>query len=166
MKTLIFVRHAKTEKKSVEQKDEDRKLLKEGIKDAKLISKILFKKDIPVDIMISSPAKRALETAHILAERFEYPIKKIMIENFLYEDFEPAKFLAFIKTMDDQYNTIMIFGHNPTFNSICNHLYKKFNENIPKCGVVGIGLNIKSWKNTNTISKKLLFFEYPKKYKD
>ena len=166
MKTLIFVRHAKAEKISGDENDMDRKLVKEGIKDAKLISKILFKKDIPVDIMISSPAKRALETAHMIAERFEYPLKKIMIENFLYEDFKPATFLDFIKTMDDQNNTIMIFGHNPTFNAICNHLYKKFSENIPKCGVVGIGLNIKSWKNTNTISKKLLFFEYPKKYKD
>jgi len=164
MKKIILIRHAKAEK-GEDIDDIDRKLSEKGIVNAKLIAKILNKKEIMFDLMISSPARRSLETAQIIATQIKYPKKNILIEPFLYEKFSIDTFLEYVKQLDDTFTTVVFFGHNPSITDLSHELDYNFSEKIPKCGVVGLSMNINKWTNVETKNKKIIFFEYPKKYK-
>ncbi len=64
MKTIYFMRHAKSSWKDPELSDIDEALNKRGRKDAPQMAKYLRKLKVKPDIIISSPAKRALKTTH------------------------------------------------------------------------------------------------------
>ena len=77
MKNIILVRHATAVKRDSEKSDVKRSLKKSGHKEAREMGKHLKEMDIHPDLFISSPAKRAIETAEIVAERLGYSVKKI-----------------------------------------------------------------------------------------
>ena len=85
MKTLYLVRHAKSSWKHPELSDFERPLNKRGKNDAPFMGKLLFKKGINPELLISSPAKRASSTAKIIASELNYDKEKISfpIANFI-----------------------------------------------------------------------------------
>jgi len=80
MKTLYIVRHAKSSWEYEGIEDIDRPLKRRGIKDAHLMSKFLSKEIDRPDVFVSSSANRALHTALIFCENFEYPLSNIKIK--------------------------------------------------------------------------------------
>ena len=78
MKTLYIVRHAKAIVRGTGIPDFDRSLAERGIKDARKMSKRQAKAGAEPQLLISSPAKRAIETARIFAKRLDYPKKAIV----------------------------------------------------------------------------------------
>src|SRR5258706_11333822 len=84
-KHLLLVRHAKSSWEDIMQKDFERPLNDRGKKDAPAMAKRLKKKDISIDAIVSSPAKRALSTAIYFAEEFDIKKKRIIRESELYE---------------------------------------------------------------------------------
>jgi phosphohistidine phosphatase len=161
MKSIMFVRHAKAVSRELSIPDFERSLLKKGRKDAKKIAGILKADGIKPDLLISSPANRALETAHIFGQELEYPIQKILIKENLYNDTTTQNILDIIRETNDRYSSIMIFGHNPSFDEFISSLVKNFNESVPPSGVVGIQMKNKIWKNVNRGTGTLQFYEYP-----
>ena len=121
MKLLYLARHAKSSWKNMDLSDIDRPLNKRGKKDAPFMGKILSKKGINPDLIISSPAKRARKTALVIAEEISYPINSIQYEDNVYES-SSRELLEFVKSIDDEYNSVMIFGHNPGFTMLHNYL--------------------------------------------
>ncbi len=164
MKNIILIRHAKAEKVE-DKKDIDRKLTDKGIENTKLIAKILNKKEIEFDLIISSPAQRALETAKIISTQQKYPKKNIKIESFLYPDFDVDVFLEYVKQLNEKFMTVVFIGHNPSLTKLSHKLNQSFSEKIPTSGVVCFSINVNKWINVIPKEKKLTFFEYPKKYK-
>ncbi|UIR56300.1 histidine phosphatase family protein [Sphingobacterium sp. SRCM116780] len=112
-KNLYIVRHAKAEQ-SLSKKDFDRILIDKGIERATRISKQLaldFKAE-HTTLCISSPAKRAYQTAEIFIEAIKYPKIGLVKEESLYE----ASYLDILKVINQiptQIQTAFIFGHNP-----------------------------------------------------
>ena len=86
MKTLYLVRHAKAISQELGVNDFKRSLSKQGRDDAVAMSKRLWKKGIAPDLLLSSPADRALETAHIFAEQFDYPVQRILLKDEIYDE--------------------------------------------------------------------------------
>ena len=84
MKTLYIVRHAKSSWEYEGIEDIDRPLKRRGIKDAHLMSKFLSKEIDRPDVFVSSSANRALHTALIFCENFEYPLSNIKIKSKYY----------------------------------------------------------------------------------
>ena len=72
--------------------------------------------------------------------------------------------MRIINTTSDKHDTIMFFGHNPTFTMISNYLSDTKIINIPTCGFVQIDFNLESWDDIEGNTGKLILFEYPKKY--
>ncbi|MCC6685100.1 MAG: histidine phosphatase family protein, partial [Bacteroidia bacterium] len=72
MKQLVLVRHAKSDWANPELKDFDRPLNERGKQNAPEMGKRLASKKWPVDLIVSSPAKRALKTARLLAKEIHY----------------------------------------------------------------------------------------------
>ena len=64
--------------------DFDRPLSDRGIKDAKLMGKVIMNENIDLDKIISSPANRAINTAKIISSKINYPLNKIDINDEIY----------------------------------------------------------------------------------
>ncbi len=163
MKILYLARHAKSSWEYEDIDDFERPLNKRGKRDAPYISRILAEKHILPDLIISSPALRAYSTARIFSKNFNYPKNRIQTRELLY-DGRADGYFEVIHDTPDTYNSLMIFSHNPGITFLSNALSDKFIDNIPTAGVVGIELNVESWKDVEAEKGKLLFFEYPKKY--
>ncbi len=163
MKTLYLVRHAKSSWEYEELDDFERPLNKRGKRDAPYMSRLLAEKNILPDLMISSPALRAYSTARIFAKNLGYPAEKLITSELLYESRADCYF-EIIHSLDDKYNSLMLFSHNPGITFLSNALSDKYIDNIPTTGVVCINLNVDSWDKVEASTGELLFFEYPKKY--
>ena len=163
MKTIYFLRHAKSSWKYPDLDDFERPLNKRGRKNAPFMGRILKKLKVAPDLVLSSPANRAATTARMIAAKIRYPLEKIRYSESIYEFSENA-LIAVIKQIDDGVNTAMIVGHNPATNGLANYIGDQPIGNIPTSGVCCIELDISSWANISEHCGKLKFFEFPKKH--
>ena len=162
MKTLYVIRHAKSSWDDPTLSDFDRPLDKRGEKDAPEMGKRLKHRQVSPDLLLSSPANRALTTCHVIAEEIGYAKSKIKTDRNLYNA-EDAEILRIIQTLDNKYNCAFIFGHNPGLTDFVNLLADADIDNIPTCGVVACALNISSWDEATKKKATVTFFDYPKK---
>ncbi len=161
MKTLYLIRHAKSSWE-FDVSDEQRPLNKRGLKDADLMGEKLKPLVKPIDLVISSPAKRARTTAEIVLSRLDVSDEIFNLEPDLY-DFGGQSVIEVIKKCDNTVNTLMIFGHNHAFTSIANLYGNERIDNLPTAGAVGIEFDVEQWKNIN-VGKNLLMI-WPKMFK-
>ena len=162
MKTLYLIRHAKSSWKEMNIRDKERPLNQRGKRDAPVMGKLLKKMNIKPDLIISSPAVRALTTAKFIAKEIEYPKSEIVIvENFYMAD--SIELSDEVSKSDDKYKNIMLFGHNPGITDLLNLLCKENIDNT--CSIACIQFEIDSWGEIKSKKGKLVFFEFPKKVK-
>jgi phosphohistidine phosphatase len=141
--------------------DIDRSLNTRGYKDAHTMSLRLKEKNIVPDIIITSPAIRAISTALIFARNLNIPANNLMINEQLYHTNQNT-YLKLISSASDTFSSLMIFAHNPIITQTANSLTKPFTDNIPTCGIACIQFDCEHW---NEIEKKegvLFFFDFPK----
>lgn len=164
MKRLILVRHGKAEPEHKKDNDIERNLIKKGQKDSKLIAEVLLDTyNVTPDLMISSDAYRALETAKIFAEILQYDPETIQKENFLYEGYTTGQLADFVSDLSSDLNTIMIFGHNPFISQSGIRLSKNFHQSFPTAGCLGLKFDQENWQLAPA-SGDIDFFEFPKKH--
>jgi phosphohistidine phosphatase len=162
MKTIYLVRHAKSSWEDPKLADFKRPLNTRGKKDAPFMGVQLNNKQIEPDLILASPAKRAKKTAQAIAEKISYPAKNILFKDEFYEASEKT-LLDIIKKIDERFDSVMVFAHNPGLTQLNNLISNNYIENIPTCGVVALECD-KEWSDVGKNSCKLLFFDYPKKY--
>jgi phosphohistidine phosphatase len=162
MKTLYIVRHAKSSWEYEGIEDIDRPLKKRGIKDAHLMSKILSNKITRPDVFLSSSANRALHTAVIFCENFEYPLSNLKIRRQLYS-FSDGYLVKMVKALDDGFNSAIIFSHDHGINTFVNKFGNKPLAHVPTCGIIAIKFEEKHWKNIK--KGKTILSESPKNHK-
>ena len=159
MKTIYIVRHAKSSWEYDGVKDIDRPLKKRGINDAHLLSKILAKQLKKPDVFVSSSANRALHTAVIFCENFDYPLSNLQIKRQLYS-FSDGYLVKTVKALDDGFSSAIVFSHDHGINTFVNKFGNKPIAHVPTCGVIGIKFNEKHWKNIKKATTVLV--EFPK----
>lgn len=115
------------------------------------------------DIILSSPAKRALKSARVIAEEIEYPLEEIVTYPELYLA-DAHDLLDLIRYLDDVYAEAMLFGHNPGLTDLANFLTEYDVDNIPTSGVFCIEFDLLSWREVSEGNGELVFFDFPKKY--
>ncbi len=165
MKTLYIVRHAKSSWEFPELSDLERPIIEKGIYNTKRIAKELNDKRVVVDHIISSHAKRALETAKIIAAGINYPIEKIEISKKIYEHSD-GDILDIISDVDNDMISLMIFGHNPTFTQLANRFLDEPIELLPTSGVISITFETNSWLEISKAEQKTNFMLFPKQLND
>ncbi len=143
MKTLILVRHGKSSWE-YQVDDQDRPLQERGIKDGHHVGSALKSKNIKIDAAFSSPANRALHTCMIVLRKLDFPLNKLRITKELY-DFSGEDVFRFVKNLDNQYETVLIFGHNYAFTNVANSLGSKAIDNVPTTGMVHINFSVDRW---------------------
>ena len=143
MKTLFLVRHAKSSKDDPKLPDKERPLNDRGMHDAPTMGQRLRKRDVKVDLVVSSPARRALTTAEVIAKELGYKAKDIVVEERLYES-SPDELLDVIREFGEKPKRLMLFGHNPEFTELARRLSSEIND-MPTCAVAEFEFDIKSW---------------------
>ena len=104
IKKLYIIRHAKSDWSDDTLKDFDRPLNKRGLKNAPFMGSLLKNKNINPDLILSSPALRAITTAEIIANRVEYK-NNIETNKSIYET--PYSTLEkIIYEIDDKNNSV------------------------------------------------------------
>ncbi len=164
MKTLYIIRHAKSSWDFSELHDLERPLIDRGINDAAIMGSLMRKKNVHPSIVLSSPALRAFTTARIICTEIGFDVNKIEIEPALYFK-EASEIINNIQGKTSLHDSIMLFGHNPTFSHLSHMLCSEFYDTMPTCSVVAIEFNVKLWKLIYQGAGNLCFFEYPKKYR-
>jgi phosphohistidine phosphatase len=153
-KILILVRHAKTKPAENGQKDFERELMAEGVKDASLIGRHFFKKNIEADKIVSSPAIRAANTAQLLAEQMRYDLSSIDYDETIYEA-SVRNLLNVINNFLSDWQTTLLVGHNPAISYLAEYLSGDGIDDIVSCGVVKIEFDGLQWNEISQGSGKV-----------
>jgi len=110
---VYFLRHASAGKSMLNpKKDEQRPLDEEGILQARYIGRVLANVDVQVDQVISSPLKRARQTASLVANELAFE-SSLQIDDSLRPDAGLDQFQAMLARYR-KYEAIMVVGHNPS----------------------------------------------------
>ena len=161
MKIIYLVRHAKSSWDSPEVDDFQRPLNNRGKVDAPKMGKFLHTLQIQPDLVMSSPAERAIKTAKKVAAQLGIDKREIITNKSIYHAW-PDRLLKTIVELDDQHTSVMLFGHNPGLTEFSNQLTGGSIDNIPTTGIVGISFEVGFWRDIGYKAGQLLFFYYPK----
>ncbi len=161
MKKIILIRHAKSAWDNPWLDDHDRPLAERGLRDAPKMAKRLKKRGILPDLILSSTAIRAAETAKFVAKELGYPTDKIVLESGLFHA-SPHAILKTIRTQKDSHQTILVFGHNPGLNDLVTFLGGEI-DNLPTAGQFGFKLKSEHWADLKSENAEAWFFDFPKK---
>ena len=163
-KKIFIVRHGKSDWSTPDISDIDRPLKPRGVRDAYKMAKLLKQKKEQANLIISSPATRAIHTAIIFSRILQIPEKNILVEYKLYMA-DSAAIKEYCQNISDDYNEIMIVGHNPGFTSFANKFTPNDITNVPTSGLVILYFDCSSWKDIAPEVLKDHFFDYPRKHR-
>ncbi|GAB1429641.1 histidine phosphatase family protein [Ignavibacteria bacterium] len=136
MKKLYIARHAKSDWPVGVLTDFDRPLNERGRNDAALMSNFLRSNRLIPDMILASPAVRALTTARIMASEPSGNVKTPLITVDMLYMTDVWHTLKVISTIDDALRSAMIVGHNPTQTLLVNYLTNEMIDSVPTCGIV------------------------------
>lgn len=159
MKKLYIVRHAQKEEEHIGMDDYDRELSPEGIKEAEIMAKYFASKNLPVDLIVASPATRTKKTAEIFAKALNYN-KTIMLNEVLYMAFV-NELLETITYTFDTVDSMLLVGHNPSLTALAITLVG-FKEKFQMGAVMEIDFDCDSWIDICKENAKLICYDSPK----
>jgi len=162
MRTLFLVRHAKSSRDEPRLADRDRPLNKRGKRDAPEMARRLARRSERPELIVTSPAVRALATAKVIADALDVAAANIVTLESLYDAAADA-LLQVIRGLDDRYTCAMIVGHNPGMTNAANLLASATIENVPTCGVVVVRFTARSWADIRDRAGEMVDFDFPKR---
>ena len=161
MKRVIVVRHAKSSWSEPGLLDIERPLNKRGRRSAPRMADRLRELGIEPDLILSSPATRALATALTIADRLESPEGRIRIVDSIYGA-DSGELFDLIRSTGDPVSSLMLVGHNPASTDLANRLADAGIDKIPTCGAFCADFDVSSWSGIREGSGRVAFFEFPK----
>jgi phosphohistidine phosphatase len=161
MKTLYLVRHAKSSWDSHLLTDIERPLNERGLEDAPRMAKLLRSKGVQPDLIVTSPAIRAISTAAYFKIALGVEGEDFLVRDEVYEAIS-ATIQQVIETLPESAKTVMLFGHNPTFTSVANLFTDNYIDNIPTCGVVCIESSAAAWPEVSRLNSRVTAKYFPK----
>lgn len=162
MKTLLLLRHGKSSWDDTSLEDFDRPLNERGVADAKLSGKYARKQKLKPDLVLSSPATRAKQTAELFAATAGLK-NSLAYDERIYEA-SARRLLQVISEFDEDYETVLLIGHNPGFADICERLTGTAKK-VPTASLTCIDLDIDKWAAPKGGKGKLKWRMTPKKLK-
>ena len=142
MKTLFLLRHAKSDWSDEDLADFERPLNKRGRKSAPLVGSMMVSKGLQPDVIISSPAVRARQTAEFV-HNIAAPTSPLILYPGIYEA-SSSILVGIIAEIDDKNGSAMIVGHNPGMEGLLTFLTRR-TEPMPTAALAVIDLKTNSW---------------------
>lgn len=161
MKRLTLVRHAKSSWKDAELADFDRPLNKRGEGDAPRMGERLARRGLQPELLLSSPARRARQTAEAIAAALRVDSAALRFSPAIYEA-SPAALLELIRGCEERWQHLLLVGHNPGLTELGNLLAGCGIDNLPTCAVLVIDFEISNWRQVAPGAGALFLYDYPK----
>ncbi len=144
MKTLLLMRHAKSSWKDTELSDIDRPLNKRGKKDAPYMGAVLKEKELVPQLILSSTAVRARQTAELVTAACSFSGEIRYLDYFYLA--EPAAYLRGLTEVPDDLERVMVIGHNPGLEGLLQILSGRI-EALPTGTIAYLSLPVSSWRD-------------------
>ena len=160
-KQLTIIRHAKSSWENPDCEDHGRPLNKRGLRDAPEMGDRLAKRDwLPILFLVSS-AKRARDTAALIAVTVGYAEERIVFDDRLYLA-EPGEWRSVIGALPAEAAHVACIGHNPGITELANHFSGKCIDNVPTCGLIDMRFEVNAWANVFEAKPASFEFDFPK----
>jgi len=168
MKTILLLRHAKSDWSDPGRADFDRPLAKRGLRDAPRMGEVLALFQCVPDKILASPALRAKQTTELVVKACGYK-KSIQWEDSFYGG-SSVDLIHALQRLPDTVERPMLVGHNPTMEETVAVLLSQcedgWNENyairIPTAGLVCLDVGIVDWADLEPGDGVLRWFLIPK----
>lgn len=121
MKRLTLMRHADARWKDVGLSDLERPLSRRGTNAAQAMARRLLILERVPDLVLVSPARRARQTAEILARELSLPAARLLREGGLYLA-GAAELLRILQASGPRIAHLMVIAHNPGLSELVAHL--------------------------------------------
>ena len=163
MKRLTLLRHARAEPALSGQEDWERALEASGLRDAQEMARRMKSRQLKPDLLLSSPAARALSTAkqvqHVLCPRLD-----IVTKERLYLA-EPKLLFAVIQEVGGHANHLCLVGHNPGISEFADALSSERRiENMPTAAIVTMNVDVASWDELDVAMGVDVEFDWPSRH--
>ncbi len=156
-RSLYLIRHAETSEKRPGETDLQRTLTPKGIQDALDLQKFVSAKQIKIDVLLHSPAKRTTQTASILNKALS---TELIEEKIIYTG-SAVELIDKITRLPSSATSVAIVGHNPTISWLAAELCVEQTPAFAPCSVVGLTFYLASWKEIKPKSGKLILIKNP-----
>ncbi len=160
MKTVLILRHAKSDWSEAGQDDFDRSLAKRGREDAPRMGEVLARSNHAPDMILSSPAQRARQTTELVAQACGYG-GSIRWEDSFYEG-GSSDLIAALRGLPGAVERPLLVGHNPILEETVVALCSGYALKIPTAGLVCLVFDLDSWAEIEPGDGVLLWFLIPK----
>ncbi len=161
MKTLIIVRHGVFDHSDPQIADVDRSLNRHGHHQADRMADRFSELKIKPDLLVSSTAKRAVETAQIYAKKLDISPEAIRVEENIFQA-ERSEILRVVQSFDDDAQTVVLFGHHPGVTKLLHHLVDSEVEKMSLASCAVLELSSESWRSVSFKQGKLVEYIEPK----
>jgi phosphohistidine phosphatase len=162
MKRLTIIRHGKSSWEDPDIADFDRPLNRRGKDDAPEMGRRLASRGERPDLIVTSPAKRAVSTMNRIAREIGFTESRILRDCRVYEA-GAGELLGIIREIEDIHGYVVLCGHNPGLTELCNLVSNLTIDNLPTCGVVSIEFPVDSWSDVAAGSGVVRYFDFPKR---
>ena len=159
MKTLFILRHAKSSWANPESSDFDRQLNERGLKTVPQMGEVMFDNQFQPSLILSSPAKRAKQTAVLIKETAQIG-GKIVYDERIYEA-SPHRLLQVIADEGAETESLMLVGHNPGLEGLIKLLTGEV-QAMPTAALAVIDLDTENWNEIAAECGKLRIIIRPK----
>ena len=160
MNKLIIVRHAKSSPGTPGVDDHQRPLNAQGVSDARAMGLRLCERRIVPDLVAASTARRAMETAGLLAQALGYDQARIEPLVNLYTA-SPSAWLSVIAALSDDVHSVILIGHNPEITDLVNALAPIEVDNMPACALLELAYDTAHWSEVGRREPQYWHLDYP-----
>ena len=163
---LTLVRHAKSDWGDGTLSDFERPLSARGLRDAPEMAERWRQRYTPPQLIVSSPARRAITTARIFADVLGLDTARIVEETRIYEA-ALATLLTVVRELPADCANVVLFGHNPGFSELQHALARDAGgvlpAGVPTCAVTRLALDGVNWSAVTANGGRVVDYDYPKR---
>jgi len=150
-KTVLILRHAKSSWNTPSISDKDRPLNSRGQRDAPKVGQLLIKEQLVPDLILTSSAKRARQTANLVVGSSQYAHGITEVSQFYLA--QPLAYMSYLSDLPDHYSRVMVIGHNPGLELLIDEL-TGCHETMPTAALAQVCLPIDNWPEILSLSNK------------
>lgn len=166
MKLLTLLRHAKSDWSTADAADFDRPLKNRGRRDAPQMGDYFAKLGLVPDLIVSSPAKRARQTAELFAVAAGYRQAIVWVDNAYMAS--GSELMSIVRDQPDTAGHVLLVGHNPGLEHLAAQLIgadtydMATSIRLPTCAAAHIALTVDVWREVQSNTGQLQWLIHPK----
>ena len=160
MKTILFLRHGKSDWDADYGRDHERPLNTRGTRDAKRMGRYLADTGPMPDLIVTSTAVRARTTVHLAHEAGGWTAP--VAETDVLYGASLRDVLDVVHAMDDGYDTLLLAGHEPTWSSAVEAFIDDGPVEMPTAALACLQFDADAWTDVDWGAGTLVWRMIPK----